>query len=378
MIDQSPDDIFALFSRFDLDAEHYRVFQKPEPAALVASAPVMPSSEPVVAVAVQTRPEPAIPEPIVTQRSATHMHLQQPVVSEPAAIQVRASEIADMRDNTSGTSLRNLLRRVPPSRTMPNPVNPAVFAAGCISVCGAAGGTGSTTIAATLARQLGKSRRRCAIFDGTHDLTLPIYFGHQRIGSDQLRFAGLQSLFEPSVRIVGVEHLQEPPADKLVTGGLIETRLGHLAGEYDHLILDHPARYCEPTGAGVTVLTAVPDVNSLAGASKLKDHFETAGRAGKLVCVLNRFDHGMPLHREIFGWYKDHFEHVVTISPSHLVPEALAEGTTVIDWAPQTSVCAEFMHLFKLVNHLLGKAAVPDSYRSDELTFESERLPLCS
>jgi cellulose biosynthesis protein BcsQ len=344
MMDQSPDDIFALFSRFDLDAEHYRVFRKPEPAA---------APEPQAALA--QIPPPAVSEPPVEQPMPEHV---------------------DSRDNTSGVALRNLLRKVSPVRAMPTPVSAAAFAAACISVRGAAGGTGSTTIAATLARLFGKSRRRCAIFDGTQDLTLPIYFGHQRIGSDQLRFAGLQSLFQPSVRILGPEHLIESSSEP--HGALIESRLRHLAGEYDHLILDHPARFSEPTGAGVTILTAVPDVNSLAGASKLNDHFETSGQTAKTVCVLNRFDHGMTLHREIFGWYKDHFEHVVTISPSHLVPEALAEGTTVIDWAPQTSVCNEFMHLFKLVTHLLGKSPLMETHRSDDMTFDAERVPLCS
>jgi cellulose biosynthesis protein BcsQ len=344
MMDQSPDDIFALFSRFDLDAEHYRVFRKPEPAA----------AAPEVEAAVAQAPPPVFSEPV-----------EQPM-----------PEYLESRDNTSGLGLRNLLRKVSPVRPMPSPVNAAAFAAACISVRGAAGGTGSTTVAATLARLLGKSRRRCAIFDGTQDLTLPIYFGHQRIGSDQLRFAGLQSLFQPSVRILGPEHLTESSRES--QGALIELRLGHLASEYDHVILDHPARFAEPTGAGVTILTAVPDVNSLAGASKLKDHFETSGHPTKTVCVLNRFDHGTTLHREIFSWYKDHFDHVVTISPSHLVPEALAEGTTVIDWAPQTAVCNEFMHLFKVVTHLLGKSAVMESHRADDMSFDAERLPLCS
>lgn len=373
-MDQSPDDIFALFSRFDLDAEHYRVFRKPE-AAPIAAPPVPPSSS--VLAAAPTIVESA-PKPVVEQPAVHKIAVQESVAPEPPRIPVHTPESVEARENTSGAALRNLLRRVPPVRTMPTPVSPATFAAACISVCGTAGGTGSTTVAATLARLFGKSRRRCAIFDGTHDLTLPIYFGHQRIGSDQLRFAGLQSLFEPSVRILGTEHLQELPTDKLLTGGLIETRLGHLAGEYDHLIMDQPARCCEPTGAGVTILIAVPDVNSLAGASKLKDHFDMVSPTGKTVCVLNRFDHGMPLHREIFSWYKDHFENLLTISPSHLVPEALAEGTTVIDWAPQTPVCAEFMHLFKVVNHLLGKAAVMDSNRPDDFMVGSERLPLCS
>ena len=351
MMDQSPDDIFALFSRFDLDAEHYRVFRKPDAA-----------------------PEPPpVPAPPVTVTPATA-----PLLTAEPNLEKRAAETIDAPEQTSGVALRNLLRKVSPVRTMPSPLNAAAFASACISVRGAAGGTGSTTVAATLARLLGKSRRRCAIFDGTQDLTLPIYFGHQRIGSDQLRFAGLQSLFQPSVRILGPEHLLEASQDETANEGLIESRLRHLAGEYDHLILDHPARFCEPTGAGVTILTAVPDVNSLAGASKLKDHFDTSGQAAETICVLNRFDHGMTLHREIFGWYKDHFEHVVTISPSHLVPEALAEGTTVIDWAPQTSVCNEFMHLFKVVTPLLGKPAAMESHRPDDMRFDSERLPLCS
>jgi hypothetical protein len=67
----------------------------------------------------------------------------------------------------------------------------------------------------------------------------------------------------------------------------------------------------------------------------------------------------------VLGWYRESFSDVVTIRNSHLLPEALAEGTTVMDWAPDAPVTADFLNLFAVVNQLLASLSEGFRYASE-------------
>ncbi|MBE7157715.1 MAG: hypothetical protein INR62_04655, partial [Rhodospirillales bacterium] len=117
MTEKTPDDIFALCSKLNIDGDRYRVFPKKEPRR--SSPP--PKSEPET-VAVTA----AVDEPVM----------------EP--------ELTEAARQASRTMLRNLSLHVNAVPVMPE--HPADPLRESIVVHAAAGGVGATTVTATLAR----------------------------------------------------------------------------------------------------------------------------------------------------------------------------------------------------------------------------------
>ncbi len=348
-MNQTPDDIFALYSRFDLDGENYRVF----PSRDTAVAKHAPAPK-------QAPPESAGPAELKDDKSD---------VPDPAP-----------RPMSNGTANRMALQRIWRHTTAVTPdlnLTSSTLAASSISIHGAAGGTGSSTVAAMLARLLAKTGKRCAIFDESEDSILPIFFGAQRIAADHRRFSGLYSIFEPSIRILNREMFEETP-NSTSNQSFIERHFAQLADQFEHLIFDQPARCPENMGANLNICVAVPDVSSLVGVRKLKRDLNASSVPAKSICVLNKFDATIALHREVLDWYHDNFDQVVTLRYSPLVPEALAEGTTIVDWAPRTSASLDFLSLFNAVNQLWGRGAISGTSRFEAANFEGERLELCS
>jgi cellulose biosynthesis protein BcsQ len=330
MTEQAPDDIFALYSRFDLDGENYRVFPRPEPAAKSAIA--------TIAAPDLSRPSSVEGETLQT------LHPRH-TLAKPA------------ESDASRAALQSLWRSVKPVHDARLNASAAALAAASVSIHGAAGGVGSTTIAAALTRLLAKSGRRCAIFDEAGDSTLPIFFGAQRIAEEHRRFSGLRALFEPRIRILNFEMFETAKTVAPVGPSFIERNFAGIAADFDHLIFDRRPRCADSVGAGVKLFVSVPDLSSLAGMRKLIQISETALPTAKGICVLNRFDSTNALHQEVHGWYRENFREVVVIHHSPLIPEALAEGTTVMDWAPDAPVSTDFLNLFAIVSRVLACAA---------------------
>ncbi len=337
MTDQAPDDIFALFSRFDLDGDHYRVFA-PTPSAQVEERRSSSSTAVLTAA-------PAIAESAVTPRHT--------IMAAPQ----ESSELL------SSAALQSLWRHVGSNRGGQSLTTVDALAAASVNVCGVAGGVGATTISAILTRLIARSGHRCGIFDDTEDPTLPIFFGAQRSADDHRRFSGLHALFQPRVRILNRQMFEPANATDRYGSSLIERHFESLAEQFEHLIFDQPARYSDTSGAGLKIYVAAPDLTSLGRMQKI---IRNSGDASsqQIICVLNRFNAASTLHNEIFGWYQESFRELFVIHESPLVTEALAEGTTVVDWAPESPVATDFVRLFGALSRHLKLAA--------------ERIPVCS
>ena len=357
MTEQAPDDIFALYSQFDLDENTYRVFPRSEPATGTSSAGTL-----------------AVPECVVRDVAGEDLHPKSAtfLAALPAnALQTSGMSHAEhvpakiLESDKSRAALHNLWLHVKPRHVSSQSITVSSLALASIGVYGAAGGVGTTTVAAVLTRLLSKSGRRCAIFDQTGDSTLPIFFGAQKIAEDHRRFSGLHALFEPRIRILNREMFE--PVRGGPTDGLsfIERNFSEVAGDLDHLIFDHPARCTESVGTGLNLCVAIPDLSSLAGTRKLAQGFESGSASVRAICILNRFESTSALHQEVLGWYRESFSDVVTIRNSHLLPEALAEGTTVMDWVPDAPVTADFLNLFAVVNQLLASLSEGFRYVSE-------------
>lgn len=265
-MDKISDDIFALYSYFDLDGENYRVFEKrnleaaetgdvaaENAAALNGSTFEMPTGAPAPLQA--GHPSPAILEPIAAHPVLTEF----PPSSNGAGLDT---------SNSSRAALQNLWQHVSTSPSA-SQADAGQLAAQSITVHGAAGGTGSTTVAAMLARCLSKVGRRCAIFDESDESILPVFFSTRRVSGDGRRFAGFHSLFQPTIRILSRGMFEQAHADAAPGSNFIERNIINFGDEFDHLIFDQAPRSLDRPGAALTVYVAIPDLSSLVGARRL-------------------------------------------------------------------------------------------------------------
>ena len=70
--------------------------------------------------------------------------------------------------------------------------------------------------------------------------------------------------------------------------------------------------------------------------------------------ILNKFDPTQPLHVEIHDWLAGHGRdhRVITLRRTDEVSEALAEGVTVIDYAPASGIAEDYVRLGETVREL--------------------------
>ncbi len=318
---QAPDDIFALFSRFDLDMSQYRVFNR-EPRS-----PALESQTVTEAGAETLSP---IPEPLIDLNKQ-----DRPIPITPAQTDVKIPERA---------GLHNLHRSLRESQDR-SMVTSSTTATKMVSFSGSSGGVGVTTIMATLARQFSRSGQRCGLVDGAPDSLVPLFFGVQKIADHQGRFAALNSVLTPTIRLIGPDAF--PNLTDVHQGGeaaLLDNLGRRFSSELDYLLLDQ-ARARHDLSNGLNVFVALPDVGSVLSVRTLINKRHWPKQRGKTVCVLNRFDPAVALHQELLAWYRDHFDHVFPVHHSFLIPEALAEGSSVLDWAPNSVVAEDFTRL---------------------------------
>lgn len=345
---QAPDDIFALFSRFDLDMAQYRVFESASIAAKTELA--------------------QLPDADTTELEFPSAASLNEVAPEAFGAPVSEREKAGSRAALG--SLQRVLRMSRERATVRDDAK-SIFT---ISIVGAAGGVGVSTIAATLARQLNKDGERCGIYDSNANTLLPIFFENHQLTSRHHRFRGLHSLLDSSVRILTPQNCAEIiQAQSGNASSHVEALTQHFAADFDHLLVDS-GRNDVALAQGMKIYVAVPDVASLFGMQGLAAQWAAEGCKKTTICVLNRFDGGLALHQELRSWYEEHFAEVFTIDNSPLVAEALAEGGTVVDWAPQSDAAGDFVRLAGYLKRA-AQAKLPAASASKN---QPEGLALCS
>lgn len=244
--------------------------------------------------------------------------------------QVRRSRASLILDNVSATPAHEKEKHPP----------------ACATLCflSNSGGTGKTTLLATLARIYSAVGRSVLLVDECPQTLLPFYFGGRPGIGQGGRFAALREARSGPVRILSREG---EDADWL-TKGLVN--FGQAA---DYVLVD-----CSPAlsrHALLTAANALPvvvlacDMSSALTVRRTLDSF--AGSASHLrspLFVLNRFDPGVSLHVEIRDWMaKELGESLlpITIRRSEEPAEAMAEGLTVFDYAPDSPLTQDYLAL---------------------------------
>ena len=80
---------------------------------------------------------------------------------------------------------------------------------------------------------------------------------------------------------------------------------------------------------------------------------------------MNKFDESQPLHVEVRDWLTKHsIDHnIVTLRQADEVSEALAEGMTVIDYAPDSGIAEDYFQLGAMIR-VMAEATTPVSGRN--------------
>jgi cellulose synthase operon protein YhjQ len=233
-------------------------------------------------------------------------------------------------------------------------------------VVSAAGGAGKTCLVATLGRALAGLGEQVLLVDRSSCGLLPFYFASREIKPGVVRtFA---SPVQPGqrdapVRVLNLEtRLQsEEESDSSVAQQLLR----HVRGA-SRVLLDAGPAYRELPrdllSLRPTVLAPIlPDISSLACLGLLDG---LVGGGTEIFYLLNQFDASLPLHLDVRAMLQQQLGSrllPLVLHRSPAVSEALAEGMTVIDYAPGLEVAEDYRQLAAWLRSLAAPAPVGHS-----------------
>ena len=262
-------------------------------------------------------------------------------------------------------ALRGVLEgSAPPAQAAPAPVaaRPPVTA-----IFSLAGGVGKTSLVATLGRALSARGERVLLVDTAAYGLLPFFFG----AGDQR--PGMLRTFNPPaasgdapIQMITLDPENFGP-ETTPQEALSTEILKHARG-LGRVIIDLA------TASGSTtrrimrlspqiLVPLIPDMNSVVSVSSIDAFFDHNGGVAATHSlphyVLNQFDSSLPLHLDVREVLREQLgdrllPFVLRRAPA--VSEALAEGMTIIDYAPNSTVAEDFASLASWVKSLSAAA----------------------
>lgn len=238
-----------------------------------------------------------------------------------------------------------------------------------VAVFSLAGGVGKTSLVATLGRALSGAGEKVLLTDTTSHGLLPFYFGASELRPGMVRtFSPPAGAADAPIHLVSYDVLQRA-GDAASQQWLTEEMAKNSRGT-SRVLLDVSAsspwvaRMLAQSDATVLVPLA-PDMNSVISLGAIEAFFTgMKNRGGKKVeplYVLNKFDSSQALHldvREVMRQKLDDRLLPFTIRQSMAIPEALAEGMTVMDYCPEAPIAEDYRHLA----NWLKSSSAPASY----------------
>lgn len=236
-------------------------------------------------------------------------------------------------------------------REMPLPI---------LAVVSLSGGVGKTSLVATVGRALSSVGERVLLADTTPHGLLPYYFGARELRPDVVRtFSPPPGSRDATVFMVNYE-ADRLNGDEAGQAALIEEMGRHVKGAQRLLLdLNGTSAWIARRLAGMNSTILVPigaDMNSVLGIKSVERFFAglqgADGHPQLPYYVLNQFDASLPLHldvREVLRQQLGDRLLPVMIRRSPSVAEALAEGMTVMDYAPESPVTEDYLQLAEWV-----------------------------
>ena len=236
-----------------------------------------------------------------------------------------------------------------------------------LAVFSLAGGVGKTSLVATLGRALSSQGEKVLLADTTSQGLLPFYFG-----ASELRPGKVRTFSPPSGSTDAPIHLVSYDVDSTAGDAnrqrLLMQEIANTAGGAHRLLLDLNASsgwmVRRLAGMNPTVLVPVaPDMNSVISLQTVERYFEgivdLEGRAILPNYVMTQFDAALPLHldvREVLRRQLGDRLLPFVIRRAPAVSEALAEGMTVVDYAPEGAITEDYMNIAGWLRNLSAPA----------------------
>jgi cellulose synthase operon protein YhjQ len=262
-------------------------------------------------------------------------------------------------------ALRGVLEgSAPPAQAQPAPLpaRPPVMA-----VFSLAGGVGKTSLVATLGRVLSARGERVLLVDTAAYGLLPFFFGAGDQRPGMLRtFSPPASSGDAPIQMITLDPEMFGP--ETAPQEALTAEISKHARGVGRVVIDLA------TASGATtrrimrlspqiLVPLIPDMNSVVSVSSIDAFFDHNGGAATNPSlphyVLNQFDASLPLHLDVREVLREQLgdrllPFVLRRAPA--VSEALAEGMTIIDYAPNSGAAEDFSSLASWVKSLSAAA----------------------
>ncbi len=225
-----------------------------------------------------------------------------------------------------------------------------------LAVYSMVGGVGKTSLVATVGRCLSSMGEKVLLTDTTSHGLLPFYFGANELQHDTVRtFSPPSGSTDAPVFLVSHE-MEKKGSDVAAEALFVEEVLTNSQGMH-RILLDLAAASSWVIGQmarmNLTVLVPVaPDMNSVISLGLVEKFFsgllDGDARPLQPFYLLNQFDPSLPLHldvREVLRRKLGDRLLPFVIRRTPAVSEALAEGMTVVDYAPDNPIAEDYLNV---------------------------------
>jgi cellulose synthase operon protein YhjQ len=225
-----------------------------------------------------------------------------------------------------------------------------------LAVFSLAGGVGKTSLVATVGRSLSSMGEKVLLTDTTSHGLLPFYFGASELRQGTVRtFSPPSGSTDAPIYLVSYD-VDRKGSDDAAQEQLAEEIINNSRG-MQRILLDLNVTSSwivrRLSRMSPTILVPVaPDMNSVISLQTVEKFFHDVndgdGRPLMPFYVLNQFDTSLPLHLDVREVMRRQLgdrllPFVIRRAPS--VSEALAEGMTVVDYAPDAPVAEDYLNL---------------------------------
>ncbi len=237
-----------------------------------------------------------------------------------------------------------------------------------LAVYSLAGGVGKTSLVATVGRSLSAMGEKVLLTDTTSHGLLPFYFGTNELQQDTVRtFSPPSGSTDAPIYLVSHE-MEEKGREERAQELFIEEVVANSQGMH-RILLDLSATsnwvIRQMARMNLTVLIPVaPDMNSVISLGFVEKFFsgliDSNARPLQPFYVLNQFDPSLPLHldvREVLRRKLGDRLLPFVIHRAPAVSEALAEGMTVVDYAPDTPIAEDYINIATWLRTIAAPAA---------------------
>ena len=236
-----------------------------------------------------------------------------------------------------------------------------------LAVFSLAGGVGKTSMVATLGRTLSARGERILLVDTAAFGLLPFFFGARDQRPGVLRtFTAPGSSGDAPIQMITIDPESLAP-DQGPQETLTQEISRHARG-VGRVIIDLATASGATTRrvlrmAPTVLVPVVPDMSSVVSVGSIDSFFQhnvsASGQPVRPCYVLNQFDPSLPLHLDVREVLREQLGDRLlpfALRRAAAVSEALAEGMTVVDYAPGSTVAEDYGSLAGWVKSVAAPA----------------------